>query len=564
MDAAMAAVEDLFAELQVHVESDDHAAALPVIDKILAEAPGDEDALQCKLVALIHTKRFREALALFESAPALAGAGAFEKAYVLYRLNRQEEAIEAIETAAPKTGVDVRMDLLRAQVLYRLGRYHDSGEVYGALEDDDTDPGEMAVNQSAAMSEAGEAEEAENVLKGTGAMLGESADMAYNRACAVIARGDLARALNVLDAAETLHRSECEKNGSTEEEILDELIGLKVQKAYCKQRLGQQDVAEREYEEALKLKPSDQEVAAVASNNLFALRGKDTSLFDSAKKARALNLDSSTEERLTLQQRRVFALNRCLLSLYTNKHKECLASLTKLEQELGGSELPSLVKAALLAKEKRLDECSALLQEYANANPTTALRVKLTLAQLQLQQGDKENAIRTLESIAGANSMAGVVGAVVKLYELVKDEGGALRTLDAAAAAMEAEKSKDAAVHAKRFRMLAADMRLSSQDSDQALSALEAKVAQGDKDQTNLARLVSLLCAKGEVDKADKYAAMLPALAEAEDVDVQVLDVHASGQGSVCQPLLLRRRNFCRVFCMSEKEHSDDMRNDKH
>ena len=153
---------------------------------------------------------------------------------------------------------------------------------------------------------------------------------------------------------------------------------------------------------------------------------------------------------------------------------------------------------------------------------------------------------------------------MVKLYELVKDEGGALRTLDAAAAAMEAEKSKDAAVHAKRFRMLAADMRLSSQDSDQALSALEAKVAQGDKDQTNLARLVSLLCAKGEVDKADKYAAMLPALAEAEDVDVQVLDVHASGQGSVCKPLLLRRRNFCRMFCMSEKEHSDDMRNDKH
>ena len=46
-----------------------------------------------------------------------------------------------------------------------------------------------------------------------------------------------------------------------------------------------------------------QEVAAVASNNLFALRGKETSLFDSAKKARALNLDQSVEERLTIQQR---------------------------------------------------------------------------------------------------------------------------------------------------------------------------------------------------------------------------------------------------------------------
>jgi hypothetical protein len=39
-----------------------------------------------------------------------------------------------------------------------------------------------------------------------------------------------------------------------------------------------------EYEAALKLKPSDPEVSAVASNNLFALRGKETSLFDSAKK----------------------------------------------------------------------------------------------------------------------------------------------------------------------------------------------------------------------------------------------------------------------------------------
>ena len=120
-------------------------------------------------------------------------------------------------------------------------------------------------------------------------------------------------------------------------------------------------------------------------------------------------VDASVEERLTLQQRRVFAVNRCLLSLYMNKHKECLSALSKLEREqLAGSELPSLVKAALMAKEKRMEECSTLLQEYATANPTTALRVKLTLAQLQLQQGDKEGAVATLESIAGAYSHAGV------------------------------------------------------------------------------------------------------------------------------------------------------------
>lgn len=524
----MATLEELFAELQELVAPPDgapnHDAALPVIEKILALAPDDTDALRCKLVALINLKRFAEALEVCGKTPAIAAVCAFEKAYVDYRLYRNAEALEVIEAAAPKTGVDVRMDLLRAQVLYRLGRYHESGEVYGSLEDEETDPGELAVNRSAAMSEAGEAEEAENVLKGTAAMLGETGDMAYNRACAVIARGDMTRALLVLDQAEQLHRQESEREGETEEQIKDELVGFLVQKAYCKQRLGQNDLAEKEYEEALKLKPSDQEVAAVASNNLFALRGKDTSLFDSAKKARALNLDTAVEEKLTLQQRRVFAINRCLLSLYTNKHKECLAALAKLEKELTGSELPSLVKAALMAREKRLDECSALLQQYATENPKTALRVKLTLAQLQLQQGEKAAAVGTLESISGAYSHAGIVGAMVKLYDLIKDPSGAIKTLDAACAAMEGDKSKEAPALAKRYRMLAADLRMSSQDSGEALKAMLALVQGGDKDAATVARLVTLLCAAKDVEQVEKYVAMLPVIAEAEDVDVQELE----------------------------------------
>jgi tetratricopeptide (TPR) repeat protein len=315
---------------------------------------------------------------------------------------------------------------------------------------------------------------------------------------------------------------ESEKEGETEEKIKDELVGFLVQKAYCKQRLGQSDLAEKDYEEALKLKPSDQEVAAVASNNLFALRGKDTSLFDSAKKARALNLDTAVEEKLTLQQRRIFAVNRCLLSLYTNKHKECLAALGKLEKELAGSELPSLVKAALMAREKRLDECSALLQQYATQNPKTALRVKLTLAQLQLQQGEKAAAIGTLESISGAFSHAGIVGAIVKLYDLIKDPTGAIKTLDAACAAMEGDKSKEAPALARRYRMLAADLRMSSQDSGEALKALLALVQGGDKEAFTVARLCTLLCAAKDVDQAEKYAGMLPSIAGTEDVDVQV------------------------------------------
>jgi hypothetical protein len=94
--------------------------------------------------------------------------------------------------------------------------------------------------------------------------------------------------------------------------IADGRIVFTVQRAYISQRTGLLDAALEGYETALKAKPSEAEVAAVASNNLFSVRGKDTNMFDTAKKAKALNVDDAVEAKLTVPQRRVFALNRCL------------------------------------------------------------------------------------------------------------------------------------------------------------------------------------------------------------------------------------------------------------
>jgi hypothetical protein len=59
------------------------------------------------------------------------------------------------------------------------------------------------------------------------------------------------------------------------------------------------------------------------------------------------------------------------------------------------------------------------------------------------------------------------------------EQPGAIRTLDAAAKAMEADKGKEAPALVKRYRMLAADLRMSSQDASAALEALEALVKGG-------------------------------------------------------------------------------------
>ena len=305
-----------------------------------------------------------------------------------------------------------------------------------------------------------------------------------------------------------------------------------VQRAYVRQRLGQADAALEGYEAALRRRPTDAEVAAVASNNLFALRGREQSLFDSAKKARALNLEEGVESKLTVHQRRVFALNRCLLALYTNSTKECGRALSKLEKEFEGSELPTLVRAALLARERRMEECRALLQAHAAEHPRTAALVKLTLAQLQVNEGDRAGAARTLESIEGAHRMPGVVGSIVRLCEGAAPGAGAPRPAEALEAALRAAEADGASGRdaVRRLVLLAAEQHARAGGAGRAAEMLERLVRGGDRDPAVVARLVSAM-AEVDLDRAEEHARLLPALEAAEDVDVQELEAGPARAG---------------------------------
>ena len=62
-------------------------------DQILAAAPGDSDALLSKVAALIELGQANDALQVIESNPELGDACTFEKAYCLYNLYRESEAL---------------------------------------------------------------------------------------------------------------------------------------------------------------------------------------------------------------------------------------------------------------------------------------------------------------------------------------------------------------------------------------------------------------------------------------------------------------------------------------
>lgn len=65
------AVEDLFASLHRHIEAGAFKQAAKVADQVLKAAPGDEDAVRCKVVAYIKADEIDKALAAIRAAERL-------------------------------------------------------------------------------------------------------------------------------------------------------------------------------------------------------------------------------------------------------------------------------------------------------------------------------------------------------------------------------------------------------------------------------------------------------------------------------------------------------------
>lgn len=103
----------------------------------------------------------------------------------------------------------------------------------------------------------------------------------------------------------------------TEEEIEDELGIIRVQLGYCLQLQGREKEAQALYTAALKKRPDDIALVAVASNNVATLN-KDQNVFDSKKRMKSATQDG-LEHKLTSKQRMSIAYNQCLLALYTNQ-----------------------------------------------------------------------------------------------------------------------------------------------------------------------------------------------------------------------------------------------------
>ncbi|KIJ51371.1 hypothetical protein M422DRAFT_157986 [Sphaerobolus stellatus SS14] len=117
--------------------------AIKTCDKILRLDPKDEDALETKLALLLQTDQYGAALSLAETLLSdkehQAFTNLFGKAYALYRLNREPEAAELVQTIKPE-GIHEERGVLHmeAQIEYRRGNYQKAQELYSHIFDTST------------------------------------------------------------------------------------------------------------------------------------------------------------------------------------------------------------------------------------------------------------------------------------------------------------------------------------------------------------------------------------------------------------------------------------------
>ncbi|XP_043682551.1 signal recognition particle subunit SRP72 isoform X5 [Vespula pensylvanica] len=408
-------ISALYAELNKLGQNGEYERALKTANRILGITQDEEAAFHCKVICYIQLSKFNEGLQLITKNQKLAINLDFEKAYCLYRLNQVAEALKVVEGIQNPS---LKVKELKAQILYRLEKYEECFAIYRDIikNSDDEYADERETNLAAVLVNL----TIENSSIELPSLQEDTYELTYNAACQLIALGNvvdknmLVEAEKKLKAAEKMCKEGLEEDGATEEEIENELGIIRVQLGCCLQLLGREKEAQTLYTAALKSKPDDIALVAVASNNLVCLN-KDQNVFDSKKRMKSATHET-LEHKLTSRQRRTIAYNQCLLALYTDQGEQCQQLCNKLAKDYPALTADAMfVKAIQLSKDGKAQEAAKLLLEHATAEKE--LQMKLIAVQLLLSHSERKDAINILENLSESDrSLPGIVSALVTLH----------------------------------------------------------------------------------------------------------------------------------------------------
>ncbi|KAI5385240.1 uncharacterized protein LOC127100683 [Lathyrus oleraceus] len=514
-------LEDLFTTLNKHIQASAFTNAVKLTDQILAIAPGDEDALRCKVVALIKDDRFDDAISAIQSSKTPPEDFHFLKAYCLYKQNKLDEALQSLQ----KHDRNDETMLLESQILYRLGKMDACLDIYQKLQKSKIDM--LEINSVAALVMAGRSSEVQGWLDSFRVKATSSFELAYNTACSLIQRNKYTDAELLLLSGRRIGQESLMEDNWPDEDIENELSPIAVQLGYVQQLLGRKQDAIEAYVDMIKRDMADESSIAVAVNNLVSLKGpKDVS--DSLKKldrlkekeAQSFRLAHGLDLKLSAKEREAIYANRVLLLLHANRIDQARELVSALPDMFPESVVPVLLQAALLVRENKAGRAEEVLAQFAGKFPEKSQVLYLARAQVAAAAGHPHIASDSLTKIPDIQHMPATVATLVTLKERASDVEGAASVLDSATKWWSNAMTEDNKLNI--IMQEAASFKLRHGREEDAAKLYEELV----KSQGSMDALVGLITTVARLDviKAELYEKQLKTLPGLKGIDVDSLE----------------------------------------
>ncbi|KAH6757627.1 hypothetical protein C2S51_038775 [Perilla frutescens var. frutescens] len=478
--AAAVPIEDLFTSLNRHIQRSEFHLAVRVSDQVLSIAPGDEDAIMCKVLALIKNDKIDDALSAIQVLSKKSSIDlTFFKAYCLYRQNKLDEALVSLKG-------------------------HDGN--------------------SAAML----ATEVQGTIESLRVKPVSSFELAYNVACSLIERSKHKDAEQLLLSARRIGQETLMDENLLDDDIETELAPIVVQLGYVQQVLGNTQEALESYISLIKKNFADETSLAVAKSNLIALKGpKDVS--DGLRKLDKLIakgegptfcLASGLDLKLSPKQREAIYVNRLLLLLHSNKLDQARELASALPTMFPNSIMPVLLQAAVHVRENKANKAEEILAHFANKFPDKSNTIMLARAQVAASAGHPQIAAESLLKIQDIQHMPATIATIVALKERCGDIDGANAVFDSAI-----QWWLDAMAEDNKLEVImreAALFKLRHGKKNEAARLFEELI----KSHNSIEALVGLIqtAAHADLAKAESYEKQLKSLGGLKGIDVDGLE----------------------------------------
>ncbi|XP_022725659.1 signal recognition particle subunit SRP72-like [Durio zibethinus] len=514
-------IEDLFTSLDRHIQRSEFTQAVKVANQVLSVATGDEDAIRCKVVALIKGDKIEEALSTIQSVQKVSFDFSFYKAYCLYRQNKLDEALEVLE----KQDKTHPIMLLESQILYRLGKMDACVDICRNLQRAKIDS--LEINLVAGLISAGRASEVQGTLDTLKVKATSSFELAYNIACSLIEGNKHKDAEQLLLTARRIGQETLTEENLADDDIEIELAPIAVQLTYVQQLLGHTQEAVGGYTDIVNRNLADELSLAVAVNNLIAVKGpKDIS--DSLRKldrlkekdSQKFQLAHAIDLKLSPKQKETIYVNRVLLLLHANKMDQARELVAVLPELFPESVMPVLLQAAVLVRENKAAKAEEMLGQFAEKFPEKSKIILLARAQVAAAAGHPQIAAESLSKVPDIQHMPATVATLVALKERAGDINGAASVFDSAIRWWKTAMTEDDQLSV--IMQEAASFKLRHGKEEDAAHLYEELV----KSHGSIEALVGLITtvARVNVDKAEAYEKQLKPLPGLKGVDVDGLE----------------------------------------